>query len=291
MHPAIRPDGLAVITGAAVGIGYAIAERLAREGMQVLLFDRDAVALEQALEQTVSRLGSNGLADRIHALMGDVRDDASLQQLFERSQAIGTVSLVVNNAAVPDKAGPWGPVDVWQQLMDVNFWSALKVQQLFVESLIAQGTPAAIVNLGSKEGITTPPGNAAYAVSKAALRVLTEQLAHELRQRVDHVTAHLLIPGYTFTPMNFPGMTATTPKPDAPWTAAQVADRLVEGLASGEFYIFCQDNDVTRELDQYRMQWAADDLILNRPALSRWHPDHREAFARQMPARARKEGA
>ncbi|MGY0197420.1 SDR family NAD(P)-dependent oxidoreductase [Leptothrix sp. BB-4] len=287
MHPAIRPDGLAVITGAAVGIGYAIAERLAREGMQVLLFDRDAAALEQAM----SRLSSDGHADRIHALAGDVRDDASLQQLFERSQAIGPVSLVVNNAAVPDKAGPWGPVDVWQRLMDVNFWSALNVQQLFVESLIAQGTPAAIVNLGSKEGITTPPGNAAYAVSKAALRVLTEQLAHELRQRVDHVTAHLLIPGYTFTPMNFPGMTATTPKPDAPWTAAQVADRLVEGLASGEFYIFCQDNDVTRELDQYRMQWAADDLILNRPALSRWHPDHREAFARQMPAGARKEGA
>ncbi len=282
MHPAIRKDGLAVITGAAVGIGYAIAERLAREGMQILLFDRD----EDGLAKAVETLCSQYPGDTISAMHGDVRDDQALTRLRDRCQAIGGVSLLVNNAAVPHKAGPWNQLEVWHQVMDVNFWSALKVQQLFVEQLIAQTAASAIVNLGSKEGITTPPGNAAYSVSKAALRVLTEQLAHELRQRVDHVSAHLLIPGYTFTPMNFPGMAATTPKPEAPWTADQVADRLVEGLNAGHFYIFCEDNEVTRELDQCRMQWSANDLILNRPALSRWHPDYRDAFARHLQRQA-----
>jgi NAD(P)-dependent dehydrogenase (short-subunit alcohol dehydrogenase family) len=284
MHPAIRKDGLAVITGAAAGIGYAIAQRLAEEGMQILLFDRDEAGLAQAMASLRSRYPGG----RFTTVQGDVSDDEALARLFERSRAIGDVSLLVNNAAVVHNAGPWNRPEVWHQVMDINFWSVLKVQQLFVEQLIAQPSPAAIVNLGSKEGITTPPGNAAYSVSKAALRVLTEQLAHELRQRVGHVSAHLLIPGYTFTPMNFPGMAPDAPKPDAPWSAAQVADRLVEGLTAGHFYIFCEDNEVTRELDQYRMQWAADDLILNRPALSRWHPDYREAFAHQSPVRLQK---
>ena len=112
------------------------------------------------------------------------------------------------------------------------------------------------------------------------MRVLTEQLAHELRERAqDRVTAHLLIPGWTFTPMNFPGVAADAPKPAGTWSAAHVVDRMIEGMSAGDFYIFCQDNEVTREMDQRQMQWAADDLIQNRPALSRWHPDWREKFA------------
>jgi NAD(P)-dependent dehydrogenase (short-subunit alcohol dehydrogenase family) len=146
--------------------------------------------------------------------------------------------------------------------------------------MFSQAGPAAIVNLGSKEGITTRPGNAAYSVSKAAVKVLTEQLAHELREKVgDRISAHLLIPGYTFTPMNFPGMTRDDQKPDSPWTAEQVADRLIEKMAEGDFYIFCEDNESSWELDQRRMQWSADDMIQNRPALSRWHKAYADQFA------------
>jgi hypothetical protein len=57
---------------------------------------------------------------------------------------------------------------------------------------------------------------------------------------------------------------------------------MIEGLSADDFYIFCQDNEVTRDMDQRRMQWSADDLIHNRPALSRWHPDWREKFAEFM---------
>jgi short-subunit dehydrogenase len=152
--------------------------------------------------------------------------------------------------------------------------------QAFVADMLAQGTPCAVVNTGSKQGITTPPGNAAYNVSKAAVKVLTEQLAHELRQIEGClVSAHLLVPGHTFT-----GMTARgrTEKPASAWTPDQVVDRLVEGMAAGDFYIMCLDNETTAEMDARRMRWAVDDLILNRPALSRWHPDYKDAFAAHM---------
>ena len=79
--------------------------------------------------------------------------------------------------------------------------------------------------------------------------------------------------------MNFPDATFDAVKPDEPWSANQVAERMVAGLNAGDFYIFCEDNEVTRELDQRRMQWSVDDLILNRPALSRWHPDWKQNFA------------
>ena len=62
------------------------------------------------------------------------------------------------------------------------------------------------------------------------------------------------------------------------WTPDQVVDFMLDGMAAGDFYILCPDGEVTREIDNKRIQWAADDLIQNRPPLSRWHPDHAEAF-------------
>ncbi|MDO5632329.1 MAG: SDR family NAD(P)-dependent oxidoreductase [Paracoccus sp. (in: a-proteobacteria)] len=124
--------------------------------------------------------------------------------------------------------------------------------------------------LGSKEGITTPPGQATYSVSKAAIKVLTEQLEHELRNATGgRVAAHLLVPGYTFTPMNFPAMGDS--KPDASWRADQLVDDVITRLLNGDFYILCPDNEATSQMDRKRILWSAQDMILNRPALSRWH--------------------
>lgn len=275
MHPAIRPDGVAVITGAAAGIGYALAARLAAEQMIVVMNDKDSVALADA----ANRLRTVQPAARLIVVAGDVADARVRQQLYDEAFRHGEVTMLVNNAAIMRGAGPWEAPERWSKLMEVNFNSILHLQQLFVPRLLSQPGHAAVVNLGSKEGITTPPGNAAYAVSKAAVRVLTEQLAHELRQASERVSAHLLIPGYTFTPMNFPGIDANTVKPAAPWSADQVVQRMLDGMNADDFYLFCEDNEVTRELDQRRLQWSADDLIHNRPALSRWHPDYRTQFA------------
>ena len=123
----------------------------------------------------------------------------------------------------------------------------------------------------AKQGITTPPGNPAYNVAKAGVKVFTESLQHELRGTADcHVSAHLLIPGFVFT-----GLTAgeRTEKPAAAWTPEQTIEFMIAALERGDFYILCPDNDVPRPLDEKRMAWAIGDVIENRPPLSRWHPD------------------
>ena len=104
---------------------------------------------------------------------------------------------------------------------------------------------------------------------------LTEGLAHSLMQKTEgRVTAHLLVPGFTFTGMI---RRFIKDKPPSAWTPEQVADFLFDSLARGDFYILCPDNETPRALDEKRIQWTADDLIKNRPALSRWHPEHEDA--------------
>lgn len=71
-------------------------------------------------------------------------------------------------------------------------------------------------------------------------------------------------------------------QPAAAWTCEPTIDYMMEKLASGDFYIICPDNEVTFEMDQKRMQWAIGDIVFNRPALSRWHPDYKQAFAEHM---------
>jgi short-subunit dehydrogenase len=149
--------------------------------------------------------------------------------------------------------------------------------QVFVPGMIERGRPGLVINTGSKQGITTPPGDPAYNVSKAGVKAFTEALAHELRNTAERrLSAHLLIPGFVFT-----GLTARgrSEKPPAAWTAEQTVDFMLERLDAGDFYILCPDNDVPRELDERRILWAAGDIVENRPALSRWHPDYAEAFA------------
>ena len=269
----------AVITGGAKGIGFAIAERLAGRGVKLCLADTDADALEKARETLAPLLASP------EDLLVEVVDVSSLEEVRRLKdvayRAFGEVALLVNNAGV-ESGGmkPWDGPEAWGRILEVNLMGVVHGVQAFTEAMIQQDAPSAIVNVGSKEGITTPPGNAAYSVSKAGVKVLTEQLAHELRQ-IDgcRVSAHLLVPGFTFTSLTARGRTE---KPEDAWTPDQVAEFMLESLANGDFYILCPDNSVSREMDERRIRWAAEDLIQNRPALSRWHPDHEESFAAYM---------
>ena len=162
-------------------------------------------------------------------------------------------------------------------MLGVNLGGVINGVQAFTQAMIDQGGPAAIVNTGSKQGITMPPGDTAYNVSKAALKALTEGLQHTLREIPGcEVTAHLLIPGFTFTGMTRQRIAS---KPPGAWTAEQVADFMIERMGAGDFYILCPDNDTPRALDEARMAWTAGDIIENRPPLSRWHPDYKDAFA------------
>jgi len=121
--------------------------------------------------------------------------------------------------------------------------------------MIDQGTPSVIVNTGSKQGITNPPGNAAYNASKAALKSYTESLQHELRNTDGcQVSAHLLVPGWTTTGKR-------EHKPGA-WLPDQVIDVLLEALARGDFYIVCPDDEVTSEMDTARILWGNEASVL-----------------------------
>jgi len=265
------------VTGAASGIGLAAARRFAGLGMTLVMADLGGPALERASAE----VSENARTD-VLAVATDVSQLAALQRLHaEVAHRFGTVSVLMNNAGVGNNPGlPWENGEAWQKLIDVNLWGVVHGVQAFLPSMLASEKPGLVINTGSKQGITSPPGNYAYNMSKAALRNYTESLAHALRGACGtRISAHLLIPGYTHT-----GMTGVADKPASAWTADQVVDFLFERLGAGDFYVLCPDNAVDRATDERRMRWAMDDIILNRPALSRWHPDFEAEFARYMAA-------
>lgn len=269
------PGKVAVITGAGSGIGRAAAERFASLGMRLVLLDKDAAAVEAL----AGRLGAD-----VRALAGDVSRLEDVERLRDLAfDSFGAVHVLMNNAAIGGQGSDnWSGLDAWRGILDVNLWGVIHGVHAFAPALLRQADPSVIINTGSKQGITNPPGAPAYAVAKAGVRILTEQLAHGLRQETDKVSAHLLVPGWTFT-----GMTNAHDgtQPAGSWSADQVVQRMIEGVSAGDFYIICPDGMVTSELDAARIAWSAGDMSQNRPALSRWHPEWSErfdAFVRQQ---------
>jgi NAD(P)-dependent dehydrogenase (short-subunit alcohol dehydrogenase family) len=273
-HPALAAGRVAVITGGAGGIGLAAAKRFAALGMRVCIADLRQEALDTAASEVREAANS---ADVLTVAL-DVSKIEDLQNLKDRVYAaFGEVAVLMNNAGTSPGGGAWDHYDRWQRVLGVNLWGVINGVHTFTQSMIDQQTPCAIINTGSKQGITCPPGDTAYNITKAGVKVLTEGLAHSLRNVENcQVTAHLMVPGSTFT-----GMTARgrTEKPPGAWTPEQVIDFTIEAISRGDFYVICPDNDVTREIDNRRIQWAAEDIVQNRPPLSRWHPDYAEEFA------------
>ena len=273
-HPAIASGRVAVVTGGASGIGLAVAERLAAAGMRLVLADID----EEQLAHAADMLGEQG--GEVRTVRTDVSDPAQVAELKATATADGQVALLMNNAGREGGGGILAGREVWERTIVTNLMGSVYGVQQFLPDMLAADWPCAIVNTGSKQGITLPPGDTAYNVSKAGLKAFTESLAHDLLGTGGRVSAHLLIPGFTFT--GFTRRRGVTEKPAGAWTAGQVADFMLAAMARGDFYILCPDNDVSRAIDERRIAWSAGDIIENRPALSRWHPDFADAFEAHM---------
>ena len=264
----LNEGAVAVITGAASGIGRAAAVAFAGRGMKVVMVDADGDMLADAVERVSGIAGEDNVMNRVI----DVSDVHAMTDLadavFDR---FGQVDLLMNNAAMRVAGGSDESLHEWRRTMDVNFWAAVYAERAFLPRMQDRGAEGAIVNTGSKQGITNPPGNLVYNVTKSALKSYTEGLQHILRNTEGcKISAHLLVPGFTTTGTR-------THKSEA-WLPEQVVDRMIGALEADDFYIICEDGEVTAEMDAKRMRWAAGDMIENRPALSRWHPDWAEAF-------------
>lgn len=269
-----KPGNVAVITGAAYGIGKALSLRLANNGMFVVMADLKSDEFDAAIK-AVQQTAVAGEA-AVLGLVVDVSDSEQIAALkIKTLETFGKVNLLVNNAVTRIGRGIDADLPEWRRAMEVNLWGPVLGVRSFLPTLLENEEPAAIVNVGSKQGITNPPGHPIYNITKSALKTYTESLQYELRINPDNqgegrVTSHLLVPGWTTTGN-------AEHKPGA-WLPDQVIDRLFDGVSSDQFYIVCPDGEVTEEMDKKRILWAAQDITENRPPLSRWHP-HYTQFA------------
>lgn len=261
---AIGAGKTAVITGGAAGIGLAAAQLFAKNGMNVVLVDvRDQ--LFEAAEASLRAGGSPNVMTR----QIDVSDLAAVKTLeAEIVERFGGADVLMCNAGTQPGSDIFDNTNTWDQVLSVNLGGVVNFCQTFVPGMMSRGQDGLVINTGSKQGITTPPGDPAYNVSKAGVKVFTEALQHHLRESGSKVTAHLLVPGFVFTDLTRHGRTE---KPAGAWTPEQTADFMMESLGNDDFYIICPDNDVSRAADEKRMAWAMGDIIENRPPLSRWH--------------------
>ena len=207
-HPALTPDSVAVITGGAAGIGLAAATRFARLGLRVCIADLGDDRLSRAAE--VLSAASPGGASNVLTVAADVSRVDEVQHLEAAvRERFGGIDILMNNAGVQPGSRMFGPVrQLGTQCLESILWGVINGSQVFAPRMIDRGRPGLIINTGSKQGITTPPGDPAYNVAKAGVKVFTEALQHELRNTPDcKLSAHLLIPGFVFTGLTAKGRT------------------------------------------------------------------------------------
>ncbi|HVC10270.1 MAG TPA: SDR family NAD(P)-dependent oxidoreductase [Burkholderiales bacterium] len=185
---------VAVVTGAASGLGRAMALAFAAEGMHVALADVDQANLARVAAEVRAR-GVRALARRVDVSQGEQVDELAQHTVAE----LGGAHLVCNNAGVSPLGAAWqNTVADWQWTLGVNLWGVIHGVRAFAPLLLAQDE-GHIVNTASVAGLISPPGMGAYNVSKHAVVALSESLFHDLAERKARVGVSVLCPAYVPT--------------------------------------------------------------------------------------------
>lgn len=276
------PNKTAVITGASSGIGKAAAIKCAKLGMHVWMLDIDSQDLAKALPVVKANapVGNAIIKNQhIQEMIVDVSQEQDMKEaatkIFQH-ESTSSVHFLMNNAAIQIGGGPLDTeMTIFRNVLDVNTIGPIHGCRAFVPTMQEKGEDGLIVNTGSKQGITCPPGNLTYNVSKAALKAWTEGLEHDLMKRRmakadgGKLFAALLIPGWVNTSIAFKEQRMRAERDGVEfnedqvffhegkpakgaWMPMQVIDFMMEELARQKFYIVCPDNDVDRETDNLR---------------------------------------
>jgi len=243
---------VAVVTGAASGIGRALALAFARESMSVALADLDADRLARVADE-VGALGARSLVQRT-----DVARAADVDALAEAVRRVfGGAHVVCNNAGVAPVGPVWEtPLSEWEWAVGANLWGVVHGVRAFVPDLIARDD-GHVVNTASVAGLVAPAGFGAYAATKHAVVALSESLHHDLRERGSRVGVSVLCPAYVPTglaeaALRRPRAAGEAPRSEATraheamfaravgagkLTADDVAAAVVAAIRAGRFYI------------------------------------------------------
>jgi NAD(P)-dependent dehydrogenase (short-subunit alcohol dehydrogenase family) len=245
---------VAVITGAASGIGREIAERCVREGMKVVLADIEETTLAAA-ETELKNAGGTVLSVRT-----DVSKRRDVERLAQRTlDAFGQVHLLFNNAGVAAGGAPWEATwNDWEWVMGVNLWGVIHGVKVFTPLMLAQNTECHIVNTSSAAGLIAGSGSATYAVTKHGVVALSESLYLALQQRNSLVKVSVLCPGLVrtniinvernrpeelrneavpMTPERQAGLAAFAAAIEASMPPQQVAQVVFEAIQKEQFYV------------------------------------------------------
>ena len=258
---------VAVVTGAASGIGRGLAERFIQEGMRVVLADIE----ESALERTGEELGAKGAAGV--ALRTDVAKRSDIEALAQKTlDAFGAAHVLVNNAGVGAGSSPWESTwNDWEWVIGVNLWGAINGVKVFTPIMLAQNTECHIVNTASAAGLSAFVPVAPYQVTKHAIVALSENLSVSLAQRKALIKVSVLCPGFVKTRIfeaerNRPVALANDPAETGPradaipdgakkaletgMSPSAYADRVLKAIRDEAFYVFTHPEEMPHFQDR-----------------------------------------